>query len=417
MLPLSEIVKYGGKGAILNHIRDNAPEIPIPRYFVKEEGKSLWSVRKELRDLQYPLIVRSSSPYEYADFEGIFESIPDVRNKHLLKRAMRLVKESAKSEKARTYAQQHGFEIGDRINLIIQEQSPSVYSGAMMRHPNDPDLIFMNYFENTDGYRTHKTYLFNTKTQDKEHTHLFPSFRISNRNACFLADQYARIEELTDIAEGHSLYVEFGLEPFFLYQVRPFKKIETADFTIPEADDSMLESDLVFGITPPEGIVYPILRSFSGNRAVNVIGSLRNTIFGSDENETVFEFGELDSELQSHFYELCIPGIGLEGRDRLSKILKEHNQSVDAQLDNHCLMTTNVGRESYDIDLTVPNMKALVTGGIGGFLTHDVMRLVKQADVTIADDFLLHGNFFRQITSGDKVRIISNGKSGIVMRE
>jgi len=417
MLPLAEIVKYGGKGAILNHIRDNAPDIPLPRYFVQGAGERLWSVRKKIKDLRYPLIVRSSSPYEYADFEGIFESVPNVRDKSDLRRAIRLVQESAHSTKARLYAQQQGFTIGKTIHLIIQEQSPSRYSGAMLRHPNNPDFIFINYFENTEGFRTHRTSRFNIKTRDEEESHSYYASGVSNNDACFLSDQYAKIEELTDIAEGHSLYVEFGLDPFFLYQVRPFKKIATADFSVPEADESMLESDLVFGITPPEGKVYPVLRSFSRNRAVNIIHSLKNTIFGSDENETVFQFGVLDYILQDHLYEFCISGIGLEGLDRLSEILKDHNQIVDSQLSKHCLMTTYVGRENYDIDLSVPNMKALVTGGMGGFLTHDVMRLIKQADITISDDYLLHKDFFRQIKSGEKVRIISNGKSGIVMRE
>ena len=31
--------------------------------------------------MQKPVIVRSSSPYEYGDFEGIFESVRDVKDK------------------------------------------------------------------------------------------------------------------------------------------------------------------------------------------------------------------------------------------------------------------------------------------------------------------------------------------------
>ena len=37
MLPQTEIDKYGGKAAILNHIRDNT-DLPIPPYEVMQAG-------------------------------------------------------------------------------------------------------------------------------------------------------------------------------------------------------------------------------------------------------------------------------------------------------------------------------------------------------------------------------------------
>ena len=121
MLSTEEIEHYGGKGAILNHIRDKLSDVPIPRYVVKQQGQWLWSIRKDLQKLQRPLIVRSSSPHEYGDFEGIFESVSNVKDKYSLKRAIEIVERSATSEKARTYAQQNDFEISRIIHTIIQE--------------------------------------------------------------------------------------------------------------------------------------------------------------------------------------------------------------------------------------------------------------------------------------------------------
>lgn len=80
-------------------------------------------------------------------------------------------------------------------------------------------------------------------------------------------------------------------------------------------------------------------------------------------------------------------------------------------------MMTYTGREKYDLDLSVPHMKAMITGGMQGFLTHDVMRLLKTADVTMGVNSLLSKDFYRNMPSGTEIRIISNGKRAIAMRE
>ena len=90
MLPTKEIQKYGGKAAILNHIRDNT-NLPIPTYVILEAGQSLDSVLPIFQSMQKPVIVRSSSPHEYANFEGIFESVRDVHDQNSLEGAIRKV--------------------------------------------------------------------------------------------------------------------------------------------------------------------------------------------------------------------------------------------------------------------------------------------------------------------------------------
>ena len=36
------------------------------------------------------------------------------------------------------------------MHIILQEQSDSYYTGAMMRHPNDPDLIFPHRYRSSN---------------------------------------------------------------------------------------------------------------------------------------------------------------------------------------------------------------------------------------------------------------------------
>src|SRR3989344_485650 len=190
MLPAEQIEQYGGKGAILNHIRDELPDMAIPPYVVKQQGQWLWSIRKELRELKRPLIVRSSSPHEYGDFEGIFESVPDVNDKYSLRRAIERVERSTISERARIYVRQNGFNISRQIHTIIQEQHEAEYQGVMMRHPNNPDLIFINCYNGSVDNRNHSTFVLNTKTRKDQKVMRYVHDDLSLEDACFLADVY-----------------------------------------------------------------------------------------------------------------------------------------------------------------------------------------------------------------------------------
>ena len=417
MLPAEQIEQYGGKGAILNHIRDEFPDMPIPQYVVKQQGQWLWSIRKELRELKQPLIVRSSSPHEYGDFEGIFESVPDVNDKYSLRRAIEIVERSAFSERARTYAQQNGFNISERIHTIIQEQHEAEYQGVMMRHPNNPDLIFINCYNGSVDNRNHSTFVLNTKTRKDQKVMRYVHDDLSLEDACFLADVYEKIESLKGIAEGYSFFVEFGLHPFALYQARPFKKIETADFEVPEADETMIQTDLTFGITPKEGLVLPVLRTFGYKQAIALMSTIRSSCLSGHPTIGGIAPCELDQSLIDYIFDLAAFGHGKPFVEELIGIIKMHNQYLDKKLGEYCLLSTGVNRERYEVDLTVPHMKAMVVDGLERFLTHDVMRLLKRADVSVEAGFIYGSDFFNHTKSGDKVRIIGNGKEAVVMRE
>jgi predicted nucleic acid-binding Zn ribbon protein len=50
MLPKEEIAKYGGKAAILNHIKERIPDMPILPYVVKEYGKSIDTILSDFNN-------------------------------------------------------------------------------------------------------------------------------------------------------------------------------------------------------------------------------------------------------------------------------------------------------------------------------------------------------------------------------
>ena len=153
MLPQADIERYGGKAAILNYVRDKLPDMPIKPYVVKAHDATIDSVVSDFDAMKKPVIVRSTSPHEYGDFEGIFDSVKDVYDVHDLRHAVEKVKESAVSDRAKLYAKQRKMEIDGSISVMVQEQSDSQYLGAMMRHPNNPDLILIGYHDNAGKYK------------------------------------------------------------------------------------------------------------------------------------------------------------------------------------------------------------------------------------------------------------------------
>jgi hypothetical protein len=61
-----------------------------------------------------------------------------------------------------------------------------------------------------------------------------------------------QIANLPLMDKNWTYQIEFGLDPLYLYQVRPFKKIERADFELPQTKDYY--KPLIFGVTPKTGI-------------------------------------------------------------------------------------------------------------------------------------------------------------------
>ncbi len=423
MLPQAEIQRYGGKAAILNHIKYQLPDMPIPPYVVKEYGDPLETIVADFQSMQKPVIVRSSSPHEYGDFEGIFDSVGDVEDKMFLESAIRQVERSATSERAREYAEQNGFSIDEKMHVIIQEQSPSYYCGAMMRHPNNPDLI---YIVLGAGKMEYNRVVFDTRTNTQVYNRAIFSLEMPLGDARFLVDKYIELESLSELSDGKVMYVEFGFEPFFLYQDRPFKAIETADFDLPDMEEdrkNVLTTDLAFGITPPEGIVLPVLRSFGSTEAGSVMLDSPALMGTSNDKESNIYFGAHEGQL---LHDMMTAGNMKMMRevgsiDYLNNSIRDHNLRTDAALgDSYCLMTSSAHRDGYDVDLSVPGMNSLIIGGMNEFLIHGLMRLIKKAEVTMAFSYtrLFMSEFFRSTKSiEDRVRIISNGKGAVALRE
>ena len=425
MLSQENISKYGGKAAILNYVKEKLPHLNIPNYVVKEKESKLSSIVSDFNEMVKPVIVRSSSPFEYGDFEGIFDSIKNVTTKEDLKRAIQEVEQSTNSERANKYAKQNNFQIDNKIHTIIQEQKESEYIGGILRHPNDPDKIYLGFRTDKGMYKNDNfTFVFD-ESLGKFIEGDFEYANIDEKSIRIIIDNYKEIEGLKKISEEKSLFVECNLNPFSIFQVRPFKKIETADFELPFSKlknkkyfQDYKVAKVCFGITPPEGIVFPVLKSVGMNEVLTILP-------GSDPFAgEYFKLGSQDHLLRVNLensltlYKMnVIPPRELI--ENSSKTIEWHNKKLDEKLGKpYCFITSSIKNDNFDTDLSVPNAKAIVVGSAQNFLMHNPLRLIKKADVSVLCSQIIISSFYKNISSlEDKVRIISNGKEAIVMKE
>jgi hypothetical protein len=121
-----------------------------------------------------------------------------------------------------------------------------------------------------------------------------------------------------------------------------------------------------------------------------------------------------------------VAGMARMGMDEIERLASEKIQEWHAEAEErlkgtpYCLMASSIQRNTYDTDLTVPNMRSLIVGGSTNFLVHDVMRMFKKSDVTVAKNnfgFYLDKFFENTRSFEDKVRIRSDGRNAVVTRE
>ncbi len=372
--------------------------------------------------MKKPVIVRSSSPFGYGDFEGIFKSIKEVYAKRDLKRAIQEIEESAISERTHKYANQNNFKINEEIHTIIQEQQTSEYIGGILRHPNDPDKIYIGFRTDEGMYKNDNfTLVFD------ESTGKFINKDVNEKNKKdikTLIESYKEIETLQDISKDHSLFVEYSLNPFSIFQVRPFKKIETADFEIPSSNlkgeylKDYLLTDVCFGITPPEGIVLPVLKSVGINEVMTIFPG--TNLFEGKYFKIGSPDGTLPMDLENVLALYRMNAISeREFLINSRKIVEMHNNQMNKNFRGqpYCFVTSSIKNDSFDTDLSVPNSKAIIIGRCEDFLVHNPLRLIKKADYSIFYNGLIVTDFYKNISSlENKVKIISNGKKAVAMK-
>ena len=430
----ADVQKYGGKAALLHELQKALPKLPIPPFSVYGYAEPFTSAITAFNQLKKPVIVRSSSPHELFGFDGIYETVKDVDSPSRLEHAIRKVHDSADSELAKAYASVHKISIDHVIHCIIQEQTSSAFTGAMLRHPNNPELLFITMYSGKGGYtnnglwkekmstlRAHNFLTYNTAENRAEEIFCLSNRGIEIETGAFLAEQYAAIEQALPFLGTHSLVVEFGFNPFYVYQARPFRKKETADFAVDvptknKKREEYIRSDFALGITSREGIVFPVLRGLGTKDAKSYIHFLK----AGKSIESFFQAPQ-DKYLFFKLEDMAVASrLGLPHQDStLATLLSDHNTFLDDKIKKpYCFVTTSANRELYHVDLTIPHAQAVITGGMDNFLVHEMMRLLADSKLVVGHRFPPINEFYTSLRSlKDSVRIISNGKKAVVIRE
>lgn len=229
---------YGAKGAVLDYIRRNVPDVPIEPFVMVPVHGDWQQYRSEINELG-ECLVRSSSPSEDGkrlSFAGLFAT------EHFTGQpAVDKVLASLTSQDVLRYKVVHGIEDNLEMGLVFQRRSSARWNYGMIRHPHQEHLLFVMgrrvaYNEETNNFvydETTGTFQdvdnfcnVSAKRESPEHIKSVPADLVE------AIEHYKVIEQLPAFQTGYSYHMEFGTEPLSIYQFRPFKKKEKSSWRI-----------------------------------------------------------------------------------------------------------------------------------------------------------------------------------------
>ena len=361
------IEKFGAKGAVLNYIHKTDQTIPIEPFILVPAGADWRDYFNEVKELGDNCLIRSSSPLEDGErtsFAGLFQTCSyDNFRKRDINGLVQEILRSVRNKDVESYAKIHNIEKPISMALIFQKNSNSKMNWGMIRHPHKQNIIFIQGRDVGDNYLSHDLW-FNEETKklcdlnfpEKEKTEAF-TYLLDAISA------YKKIEKLPAFQTGYAYHMEFGTSPLSIYQFRPFRKKETANWKLdkpPIENGSYFE--LCFGITPPEGIELKLV-----------------------------EFDSRESPMEE-----------------IEKLLIELNKKSEKE--KICLSQNSVHwYYGKDIDLIFPNAKVWVPDHALEFVSHDWFRAMQHYDIALT------GNRVWGKKIGDKVRVYSNGVEGVII--
>ncbi len=281
--PEGLVHEHGAKAGILMHVAKNIPDMPQAPMVVNHRGENPddFLKRADQAGIGWPRLFRSSAVAELVGYEGDFPTRvidsydnvhPTIRNPYYYgpyrtreswEKWVRETLEYISFSPQRMKEQGKGEELPDEINVIVAEKSPSRYVGTYIKHPNQEDLTIMvitdtesvdpEAFSN-DAERSAFTY---RPGQGLKPYEGFSQNRIQAtpslvRDLEEIATWHDRIAALPEMDPSWTYQIEFGAEPSCLYQVRPFKPVQRADFNLRPNESAF--PPLVIGTTPKEGL-------------------------------------------------------------------------------------------------------------------------------------------------------------------
>lgn len=283
-----EELKPGAKRVVIEYIASQG--IPTARVLTEKEALEL--ERFELsRYRRADLIVRADDASQWDGFSGVFGSYkligdtlrirglspgeshtPDIfsleelialaslnntsnakndRNRKLLQHNINAVR-----EKINWYTSSLKKEPPERLEVLIQEAHSG--SNSLFQHPSNEDLVVISMNNRAVLYdRQQDSFRYLLSQFDLEY-----GFQISKGTEDFFRQAvktYDAVAALPKFSGDYTFEMEFGKDKkdghLLVYQVRLFRKKETADFTLThESGENIINFELSLGITTKNGV-------------------------------------------------------------------------------------------------------------------------------------------------------------------
>lgn len=419
-----KIQKFGAKGAVLNYIRETDPSIPIEPFVLVPVGADWREYRSQITELG-DCLVRSSSPAEdgkRVSFAGLFNTVKFSRDDD-----PNYVLESVNDKDVLDYARIHGVNGPIEMGLIFHKNSKSDMNWGILRHPHIPELLFiMGTGKNIFGGTYTDDYIYNERMGILQEVFDYNLSKVYGRerdtgelphNLAEAVDIYKKIELMPEFQTGYTYHMEFGTSPFSVYQFRPFRKKEVADWNLATEDGIIGPggSAICFGITPPEGLELTLVRALSAHEQSKFIDySARSKLRDLSYDKIVERLmKKWPLSEQERVYAEQVAGLdpnisGSNEDEAFGKALSELNRRVKKE-ETYLFQEDMHFYYGRDIDLVFPNAKVWAPYIGVQFLSHKWFRAMQHYDIVLAGSAEIYSK------TGDKVKVYSDGIKGKVV--
>ncbi|MBT4376631.1 hypothetical protein HOD29_04620 [archaeon] len=283
-----EIIDRGGsKLEITRSVLEKELDIPVPNSSWKYYGESRDKLISDFNKMKKPVIVRGSHKNDNHGFIDVVPTVKYVRSVSDLEEAIDEIEFVVASEDVKRHSKDWEQSYTPEVHILMQEQSGPI-AGSMIRHPHDKDQLRIQYRDRGDE----ATPVSSSFVFGKDHFYNDSWLGISDKKINELIEMYEKLENSGILDNNWSYQIEFGLNPLFFYQARPFKKFEKAgDFKIPRRLDSdfpYIHGNDSFGVTSEKGLNLPFVFAESVD-----VASINPSLFDKEEPYALSLFDRL----------------------------------------------------------------------------------------------------------------------------
>jgi len=433
-----QIMKVGGKAAVLDSIVEKDPDFPIPPYeLVDHDTLRSSPIFDELSDK----IIRASSVLDLQGGFGVFESVTYSQN---IYKTVQKVLNGCESDMGKLLAKRRGYDEVPPLTAMVQEQTEPGLFAVVMRHPVQPDVFIVDisnsmsmyaYAEEDDmtpglgneelgrlsnilGGRGFSG--FNRASWDRLTAGLIVSkdgkvlnvrgdeeivkSDLAIKGIKRTVELYKQIESYGIIAPDVTSILESGIMndgSVYVYQFTPVMRYRPKNNTTIPKDFEILGKDFICSTTSSEGISLPVIRIPSDiaiRASLTVDGDVSNFSY-LPELEEMIEHQKMQGMglfLQMHPEE--VPSI-------ISRILEVYTNIEYKKLGGkeYALNFEWLDRSSADLLFRLPLPTAIVIDRAQpDILNHGTARMLYESQHVFVGSSL--GK-----TPGDAINILSNG--------